>query len=186
MVDNARDRHAALFVQNLEIQFHDAVQIVNLYAPRDQGSHGVAKEQHRLMVGGEGRVPFEQGALVRRVQIFFQRRQAALSSGVEEVVQETQRVEIDAGSVAASLEDSQNAADDGLQDVRRITDQHGPDGRAADDQQLGGLHEHQQVALFHQVAAGYTAQNDYYAYDWKHPVGRPRISWNQQFSLSST
>ena len=45
-------------------------------------------------------------------------------------------------------------ADDGLQNMRRISDQDGPDGRAADDQQLRRLHENQHVALFHQVAAG--------------------------------
>ena len=69
---------------------------------------------------------FEQRALVRFVQILFERRQAVLARRVEEVVQELQRVEIDRGGVAAAFEDLKNAADDRLQNIERISDQNRP------------------------------------------------------------
>ena len=45
-----------------------------------------------------------------------------------------------------------------------------PAGRAGDDQQLGGLQQHVQVAFFHQVAADDRAEDDQNSDNRKHGI----------------
>ena len=52
------------------------------------------------------------------------------------------------------------SADDLLQNMQRIGDQHGADRGAADDDQFGRLHQHLEVAVLHQIAGSNGAEDD--------------------------
>src|SRR5579862_6085505 len=91
-------------MHDLQIALHDLVQIVGLNAAADHRAHCVAKKVQRFLVPAERGMPFEKLALVRFVQILFERRKAVLPGGIEEIVEEPQSVEIDFPGVMAALE----------------------------------------------------------------------------------
>jgi hypothetical protein len=64
-----------------------------------------------------------------------------------------QRFEIGGLGVWASFQDAEHALDNGDDGGQRIGDEQRSHRRAANDDQFRRLHEHEQLAVLHQVAA---------------------------------
>ena len=88
----------------------------------------------------------------RLLHVGFQRHQSFFARFVQQVVHHLQRVDIGLLAEFRSAEDAADSANDFLDDVQRVRDQNRAERGAADDDQFGGLDQHLQVAVLHQIA----------------------------------
>ena len=110
----------------------------------------------------------EDWALVGTVTVGFERHEPFFARAAEKLVHHFHRVEIFVFSELRSAECPGEAAHDGFENVERIGDKHRADGGAADDDEFGGLNEHLEVAVLHQVAGDDRAEHHDDSDDHKH------------------
>src|ERR1017187_2369948 len=153
---------------DLHIQLHHLVDIEWFHCATGCRAQCVADEVAHMMIfdyGWEGR---ECLALFRSFQILLDGCQTFPARTVEQVEQHLQGVQIKLARESGPLENAGEALADLLQEVRRVGDQHGPGSRARDDHQLGGLQQHKQVPLFHQVPRDDRAEHNYNSNNREH------------------
>src|SRR5208283_3938898 len=90
-------------------------------------------------------------ALFGVIAVRFQGHQAFLASAGKQLVQHFHGFQVFGSAVLGAAKDTSQSCGDFLQDEQRVGNQHRANGRAEDDQQLGGLQENEQVAVLHQV-----------------------------------
>ena len=95
-------------VLHIHIEFHHLIDVEWIDAAGDGHAHGVAGEIAHAAIGEEGRKLLEDFALLRRLNIAFNREHAFAADLVEEFVHHFERVEV-ARLVEAGM------AEDGLQ-----------------------------------------------------------------------
>ena len=88
----------------------------------------------------------------------------------EKLVHHFHCVEIFVFAEFGAAECAGESADDGFENVERIGDKQGAEGGAADDDEFGGLDEHLEIAVLHQVAGDDAAEDNDDADNYKHDV----------------
>jgi hypothetical protein len=94
-----------------------------------------------MVVFQKSRVLGEQRTFRRIFDVALQRHQAFLARLVEKVKHHLQQVEVTLFVELRPGEHPDYTADNLLQDVKRIRDQHRPDGGSANNKELSRLHE---------------------------------------------
>ena len=110
----------------------------------------------------------KQGTLLRLFDVVLEGHQAVFAGLVEEFVHHLQRVDVGLLAVFGARENADDSAGDLGENVERIGDEDGADGGAADDEQFGGLEEDADIAVLHQIAGDYCAEDNHDADDGKH------------------
>ncbi len=110
----------------------------------------------------------EDWALVGAVAVGFERHQAFFPRAAEKLVHHLHRVEVSIFAEFRAAECAGKSANDRFENVQWIGDEHSADGSAADDDELGGLHEDLEITVLHQVAGDDGAEDNDDADDYKH------------------
>src|ERR1700722_176969 len=124
---------------------------------------------NELGSGGKNR------ALVRLFDVGFQRHQTIFARLVEQVVHHFQSIDVALLAEGRTFENSGDAADQSLNDMKRVGDEDRANGRATDDYQFGRLHQHSEVAVLHQIAGENGSKDDDDSNDGKQNLA-PRAS----------
>jgi len=101
---------------------------------------------------------------------------ALLTGGLEELVEELERVEIALLVVFAEREDLAESLQRTDHHRQGRRDHEGPQGGAPYDEELGGLHEHRHLTVLKQIAAENGAHHDHDSDDGEHTSSAPCIT----------
>ncbi len=110
---------------------------------------------------------------MRTLHMRLQRQHALSLGGLEQLVKHQQQVWEGAFSIGVSLEQPQALLEDPGDHDRWVPDEHGPQGRAADDDELRNLDENANMPMVHRIAEEHTAKNDAKANDDEHVAPLP-------------
>src|SRR6185312_10303643 len=155
-------------VSDFHVAFNHLVEVKRIYSAGDRESQRIANKVPGVMVFEKLRILFENLAFFRFFDVGFHRHQPFFAGFVQDFEIHLERIEIELLGKAGWLQQTQNAAHDLAQDVRRICNQHGTDRRAADDDEFCRLNEHCKLAVLHEVASGNCADYDDDSYDDEH------------------
>ena len=144
---------------HFQIDLHHGIDFHHIHAAGNRHAQGVAQECDGMMVFQKFGVLGEDLALVRFVDIFFEFGRARFASVIVQLVNHFQVIEIESFMELATAENARNAFGDGDQYRQRIGDQYRPQCRTENNEQLGRLHEHLQIAVLHQVTANDCAEH---------------------------
>ncbi len=132
----------------VDVLAHDGVQFKRAGAGAGVKAEGVTHEGAGTLIGQEGRVLFENGTLRRRVYFVLQFGRAAHPAVGEELIQESQVLQVQRPSEWIGTKPSPRQADKANQIVLGIAYQKSTQGGTADDQKLRRLKENPEVAVF--------------------------------------
>ncbi len=136
---------------HFEVFVHQRFEIVRADAAEDDHLDRIGEEADRAMIGEEARILRHDRAADRVVAVRLERHHAGLLRQLEHLIQHGQQIEI----VILRLSRPEQAGElpeHLLDHHHRRADQQRADGGPADDQELRGLVEHQQLAAVHQVS----------------------------------
>ena len=105
-----------------------------------------------MVVLENGRALRKQRTLVWFFYVILKGHEAIFAGLVEQVVHHLQGIDVSLFGVLGAAEDAADSAGDLLKNVKRIGDEDGADGRAADGDQLGGLNEDAEISVLHEIA----------------------------------
>ena len=155
-------------MMHVHVELHHLIDVERFDSAAGGHADGVAYEIQGMMVFQKFRIFRKYRTLVRRVAILFERHQTFFACAAEELEHHLQCLKISVFGKFCAAERASNAANNRFQDVHRIGDQDGSDGRAANNDQLGRLYQHFQIAVFHQIAGDDCAEDHHNADDYKH------------------
>jgi hypothetical protein len=133
---------------------------VRITRAESQQPQVVAEELDRLVVLGEARVGLEQGALVRLVDVTFQRQVALGLRQLERRVEQREQLDVARLGELRALQERAERAGGGDDDRQRVGNDERADRRAEDDDELERLEQHHQVAAAAEIAADDAADDD--------------------------
>src|SRR5580704_905234 len=146
-------------MMDLKIEIQHLVEIESVNA-RDGHAKRIANKVHGMMIFESLGSFREQRTLLWLFHVAFQRHQAILAGLVQKVIQRFKRLQISLFVVLGASEDPADTTRNLLENVKRIGNEDGADGRAADGDQFSRLNKHFEITVLHQVAGHHTAENN--------------------------
>lgn len=154
------NRQASFVVVDIHIEFHHLVDIEGFNAATGGHANGVANKMLHVMILEEAGIFGKHRTLFGIVAIGFQRHQAFLAGAGEKLKKHFHYFHVTGLVVLRAPKNSGEAASHLLEDVERVGDEHSARGGATNDDEFGGLDEHFDIAVLHQVAAENGSDND--------------------------
>src|SRR5712691_2133118 len=151
-------RQPGAVVMNLEIEVEHLVQIEGIHSS-NRHTQGITDKVTDVMVFENGWAFGEQLTFVRLFHVTFEGHQPVFTGLVQQVVHHFEGIDVSLPGVFGASENAANPAGNLFKDVERIGDKDGTDGRAADGDEFRGLNEDTKIAVLHQIAGHYTAEN---------------------------
>src|SRR5258708_35914269 len=152
----------------LRIELHHLIKIVMSDAAADRHAETVGDEIEGMPIVEERGIFRKNTALLRFFDIRLELHHPVLAGVNEEIVQHLQCRSEERLVEPAWLEDAGDAFDQFLDHGQRIRDERGPHAGAYNDQYLGGLKQHHDIAALHEVSAHDGYDDDAGADDCKH------------------
>src|SRR5579871_3316147 len=115
---------------------------------------------HRVMIGEKLRILRKNLALRGILDVFFQLHHALFASHHEQLIEHLEGLQVMILAVRAAFEHRDQPLYDPDYRGKRVGDQERPRASAANNDQLRGLDQYADLAVFHKVAAHHGPQND--------------------------
>ena len=160
-------RLSGVVMMDFHVQIEHLIQFEGIES-RDRHSQGVADEVAHVVVLEESRILGKDRTLIGLFDVGFERHQSVFAGPVQQVVHGFERVDVGLLGEFRTAENAADTADDFLDDVERVGDQHRAHGSAADDQQFRGLEKYPYAAVLHQIPGGDAPKDDHDADNGKH------------------
>jgi hypothetical protein len=126
-------RLCGLVMVDLHVEIEHLIQFEGIES-RDRHTQRVADKITHMVVFKESWILGKNGTLVGFLDVGFERHQSVFAGPVQQVVHGFERVHLGLLGEFGTAENSADTADDFLDDVERVGDQHRAHGSAADDQ----------------------------------------------------
>ena len=145
---------------DFHVEFHHLIDVEWFHTPTNRHAQGVTDEVADVMIFQKRRIFGENLALGGIFDVRFQSNQSIFSGTVKQVVHHLQRFQISLLGEFGAAQNHTQAASDLFQNMQWVGDEQSTDGCAGNDDQFGGLNEHFDVAVLHQVP-GYDRGEDH-------------------------
>ena len=161
-------RLGGVVMMHVHIEFHHLVEIEGFDAAADRHAHGVADEIANVMI-------FQKAGYFEKIGLL-----AGSSMSASSATSPSLRAWFSRSYIIFSVsryrflvnllppKTARESAGDLFQNMQRIGHQHGADGRPADDDQFGRLHQHLEVAVLHQISGSDGAEYHQNSNNCKH------------------
>src|SRR5437868_6743110 len=148
----SRDGLTCLLMMDFHVDLHHLIEIERFDSASDGSAHRVTHKIENVMIVQELWVFRKYGALGWLLDIAFDPNQAFLSRLVQKLVHHFQGFQIAIPGEPGTLKYPNEPADDFLQDVEGVCNENCARSCSADNQQLGWLQQHADVAVLHEEA----------------------------------
>ena len=141
------------------IEFHHLIHVEGQHASSDGHAHCVAHEVCHVVVLQEVRILGKDGALVRTLDVSFNRHHAVLARLAEKIEHHLQRFKIALLGIGRSLEHTHQTCDEPFENMHGVRyDQRSQCG-TTNGYQFRRLDQDSQLPLFHQETADNCAED---------------------------
>src|SRR6266851_9293848 len=146
-------------MMHFHVQIQHLIQLESVDAG-DCHAQGVANKVTNVMMLQELRPGRQNRTLVGLFHVALKGHQSLLARFVQQIEHHLQRLKVALLTEFGSAKHTTDSSSNALQDVERVCDQHGTDGGAANDDEFGGLHQHTQVPMLHEITRHHAAEDD--------------------------
>ena len=162
------DRNLALVVMRLDLHVHEIFDLERVEIAADHEPQIVGQELHPMVIRQDARILRKDRALLRIVDVRFDRHQAFFAHLREDVVQQREQLQKKRLVVLGALEHVRQRLQGALDDLARVRHEKSTGRRAEDHDQFDRLHERTEMAACEGESSEHRRQNDDVADQYEH------------------
>src|SRR5882724_11972460 len=146
----------------INVRIHESFKVMRSDTASQDNPYRVGEKMDRVMIFDEAGILRKEAALVRIFDVRFKRQLPILAGHLEQLIHDAEQLEIlrlrDCSTGQHLGERGQNLYDH----FDRRRNQHNAQGGTQDDDELGGLDEHPDVASLHEITAQDSSKHQQY------------------------